>query len=280
MWQHANPAGDISKQPDIIEKSTVAQPQEPVKPEQSQPNGKNDDIVDKKNVNRAEKLIEHVKSTDWRIRVKAQEELVKIGSSAVPKLLEALSGKNIPPHAKPVIINALGQIGDPRAVNSLVETLSDGNSYVRRCAAQALGRIKDPGAVNPLIGALSDEDASVRQRAAISLGNLNDKKAVPDLIERLDDKDERVCVSVTGALAKMKDGRAVQPLISQLMQKRSQLCKNEIIWALGELGERNALPALEDYLKKLLAEKPRDKMKLFAWESAVKTAKEAISKLQ
>jgi HEAT repeat protein len=51
----------------------------------------------------------------------------------------------------------LGEIGDPRAVDPLIEALKDEYSRVRSSAARALGEIGDPKAVDPLTEALKDE---------------------------------------------------------------------------------------------------------------------------
>lgn len=57
---------------------------------------------------------------------------------------------------------ALGEIGDPRAVNPLAEILSDDNWEVRSSAAKALGKIGDDRAVDPLINLLRDRNENVR----------------------------------------------------------------------------------------------------------------------
>jgi HEAT repeat protein len=64
---------------------------------------------------------------------------------------------------------ALGDTGDPRAVEPLAAALKDENSYVRATAATALGAINDPRVIDPLIGALKDESHGVRKNAALSL---------------------------------------------------------------------------------------------------------------
>ena len=87
-------------------------------------------------------------------------------ASAVEPLIAALKEK-----AEPSIIRALGEIGDPRAVDVLIEvlrstcgsTLSHG---VPDCAAESLGKICDSRAVDPLIAALTGA-----KRAAIGVSH-------------------------------------------------------------------------------------------------------------
>ena len=82
---------------------------------------------------------------------------------------------------------ALGKIGDARAVDLLIEKLKDKKLLVRWKAAEALGEIKDHRAVEPLIQVLNDkdEDWSARKSAAEALGKIGDNRAVEPLIEAL-----------------------------------------------------------------------------------------------
>ena len=64
---------------------------------------------------------------------------------------------------------ALGQIGDPRAVERLATALKDRDGDVGKAAAEALGRIGDPGVVEVLAATLKDRDWRVREAAAENL---------------------------------------------------------------------------------------------------------------
>jgi HEAT repeat protein len=84
---------------------------------------------------------------------------------------------------------ALGDLGDERAVEPLIEALQDEDNFVRKMAATACGKLHDRKAVEPLIEALADEDPFVRERAAQALGKIGDSRAVDPLnhlIEILD----------------------------------------------------------------------------------------------
>ena len=98
---------------------------------------------------------------------------------------------------------ALGQIGDPRAVEPLISTLRRGPSSARQTAALALGQIGDPRAVEPLVHALDHDNELVRQAAAQALGKLGHPRAVePGMGVLKDDGD--------GGLAR---GAPVLPLL-------------------------------------------------------------------
>ena len=56
--------------------------------------------------------------------------------------------------------------------------LTDDDEINRWKAAEALGRLGDPDAVEPLIDALWDDDSRVRLKAAWALGQIGDSRAV------------------------------------------------------------------------------------------------------
>jgi len=92
--------------------------------------------------------------------------------------------------AASVAIGNLG--GDPRAVGVVAETLKNGNSIARGEAAAALGKIRHKTGVEHLLAALTDQDYYVRQSAALSLGQIGDPKAVAALAHTLKDEDKDV----------------------------------------------------------------------------------------
>ena len=67
--------------------------------------------------------------------------------------------------------SALGSIGDPAAVPALKRAASDGDSEVRRHAAEALSEIGGPEAIQALMGMLKDQDPEIRRIAAEALGS-------------------------------------------------------------------------------------------------------------
>jgi HEAT repeat protein len=110
------------------------------------------------------------------LRVAAGNTLVKIGTPAVEALTVACHNPN-----RDVRFNAaraLGEIRDPKSVESLLDLLKDQNRTVRLAAARALGFIKDERAVEPLSHALGDRTRMVRNYIAWALGEIGDERAV------------------------------------------------------------------------------------------------------
>jgi HEAT repeat protein len=78
------------------------------------------------------------------------------------------------------------------AFQRALQYLSDPRPPYRWGAAEALGRMGDQRAVVPLIQALRDEDWRVRMKAAWSLGRLGDPSAIGPLREAQRDPMEGV----------------------------------------------------------------------------------------
>ena len=102
-----------------------------------------------------------------RVRLDAAETLAKIGKPAVKPLIEALKDGAEDVAVRMKAAEVLGEIGDERAVEPLIQALKDKDEFVRQCAAEALGEIGDERAVETLNQALKDE--WVREEAAKAL---------------------------------------------------------------------------------------------------------------
>ncbi|HPM42719.1 MAG TPA: HEAT repeat domain-containing protein, partial [Candidatus Omnitrophota bacterium] len=175
----------------------------------------------------------------------AIEALVNVGQIAVESLIKSLSDGNVaevlgrigdPRAVEPMIaflinnykndssfrsliedaiskqiVDAISNMGQC-AIEPLINTLSNEDSFVRSRAAAALGNIKDPRAVEPLIKLLSDPIYAVRASAAIALGKIGDSRAIDALLKVLEDPSGEVREKVTDALGNIKDPRAIEPL--------------------------------------------------------------------
>ncbi|MDD2764709.1 MAG: HEAT repeat domain-containing protein [Opitutaceae bacterium] len=141
------------------------------------------------------------------IRHSALDALCRIGAPAVKPLIACL--KNPQGKGRALAAEALGRIGDARAIGSLIICLkapvsaagsqepaadmneeeptgtpADAALETRQKAAEALGKLGHP-AVAPLLACLSDQDSAVRGLAATALGQLHDARAIKPLIDCL-----------------------------------------------------------------------------------------------
>ena len=97
---------------------------------------------------------------------------------------------------------ALGEINDTRAIDSLFLVPLDDQNEVRYSVGRALIKMGKP-AVDPLIDALEVNQAIVREIAATALGEINDTKATGPLIQALGDENGDVRASAALSLAQI-----------------------------------------------------------------------------
>jgi hypothetical protein len=116
-------------------------------------------------------LIKALRHRDLDIQLEASHALGELGSEGMDHLLAGLRSWN--KNTRLGIIEALGEIRDSRAVETLIGLLDDKSNEVRWEATLALGEIGDPRAVGPLKVSLRDTDRYVRYGAAVALEKLH-----------------------------------------------------------------------------------------------------------
>jgi HEAT repeat protein len=156
------------------------------------PTGELDDLLDK------------LANGKLEARLDAWPRLIAIGGAAVLPLIDLLND----PEKKGVwwlAANALGEIGDKRATEPLIQLLKHPLSFealwARKNAAGALGQLKDQRAVDVLLEVLRNriyetgEDGSVFERP-----------------------DEDTIETVEWALAEIGDLRALEPIVQRIFE--------------------------------------------------------------
>jgi len=140
------------------------------------------------------------------------EEIEAIRPGAIIKLDKGkvIVQYNIGPRAKSLIKknkenkNALTGLDE---VEILCQELKDGHEDIRRSAAEALGDIGDKRAVEYLVQALKDKHEDVRWKSIEALGKIGDRKAIDSLKQALDDAFPFVQYEAKKALEKIKSKR-------------------------------------------------------------------------
>lgn len=90
---------------------------------------------------RYELLLATLESDDHTVQRRAVRELIRMGQKAVEPLIRSAQGELLP-HVRAHVAFALGELGDPRAIEVLEDMLDDAHEEVRYAAQKALQKLQ------------------------------------------------------------------------------------------------------------------------------------------
>jgi HEAT repeat protein len=187
-----------------------------------------------------------LKSSSEEERRDAAIQLAQLkGEAAFAALASAVNDTS--PQVRAAVVAALAERGDEAAVPILTTRLAkDKHTFVRRTIAYALGRFHGSERTTALASALRDKELEIRAAAAVSLGDHADAGAVESLAGALSDKNDFVRAQAARGLG--VNGRSavhtVTALIALLTKDEDAEVRRHCASALGQIGDRAALPAL------------------------------------
>lgn len=146
------------------------------------------------------------------------------------------------PSTRHLAASALGELGDPAALNALLDALAGPDTEgVRWRAAEGLallGELAAPG----LVVLAEDSDPDIRWKAIVALGDIGDPRAAPVLCERLADPDRFVRGRAVSALARL--GRQCLPFMLDALANPDPRIRQGAAEVLGLLGDTAAVEEL------------------------------------
>ncbi len=126
-------------------------------------------------------LIQATKDADWWVSERAVDALAEIGSKrAVPRLMEMLHTGS---HGKatPIVVRALGKLGDARLVDELLPLVARPEREIRIEAMQALSKLADEGRAEQVRAQLQaqagSQDQTISRMAAAAVTELDNRLA-------------------------------------------------------------------------------------------------------
>lgn len=146
-------------------------------------------------------------------------------------------------------ISALGKVGSPAPVPTLISMMHTDTPQVRRVAIGALAQIAASSCEPALTESINtpDDDNEARAQACVGLGKIGSTSAVATLVKTLGDYDLKVQLAAVTSLATV--GRAaVPPLLATLHSPKTGL-RARAAQALGEMQNAIANPGLIGALK-------------------------------
>ncbi len=144
----------------------------------------------------------------------------------------------------------LGEIGDPRAVDTLLDLLAD--KEIGNSAASSLGRIEGEYVFGKLVKLLDSKNPTTRTNAAAVYEQIQDPTAVPILIRMLNDEVPEVRREAAYALGHFKKPEEIaqteQPLISALGDSKVEV-QAAAASSLGNIESKKAIPLLAELIQ-------------------------------
>lgn len=209
-------------------------------------------------------LLEQARSSDPDLRHRAATRVARdITPEALPLLFELLGDRDW--RVRKTVVEGFLRQPDQQAIGGLLDALHDSeNAGKRNSATEGLIRIGD-AAVPAVLERLRVEiDLDVRLSLVNLLGDLRTDEGLEMLLALLGREDDiNVLSSVVSSIGRYRAARAVAPLIDTLRSDDLWL-KFHVIEALGDIGDRTALPVI---------------LPLYAEKSLRKPVLEAIGKI-
>ncbi|NLH18044.1 MAG: hypothetical protein GX455_15825 [Phycisphaerae bacterium] len=180
-----------------------------------------------------EPLIELLQDPDPKVRTLAAQALGEIGD---PVAAEALKNASGDPDAK--VAAAIGQ-----AMGATGAATGTPEQRVKVLAAEALGKVGDGRAVEPLIRAMRTGDPALQNAAGAALGSMKSPAVMRRFQMDLVSKDGEVCKQAISDLGCIGTDEAIK-LLGQASGRTEVSVAREAVVALSKTGKPAAIPYL------------------------------------
>ncbi|MBI3152248.1 MAG: HEAT repeat domain-containing protein [Chloroflexi bacterium] len=191
----------------------------------------------------AKKLISQL--ADMTKRDAAARELIKLGTDALPALIDALQTQDL--NLLLTYQHILARI--PSATPELTKTLAAAHPLVRGRVAEVFSINRDKTAIPALLEAVKGEYFTVRSRAALALGNIGDARVIPALFPLLKDREDEVRIAACVAIGKFRDPSTFDELTNVLLDDPKIEVRQTAAKVLGETKHPAAIPFLMEALR-------------------------------
>jgi HEAT repeat protein len=197
-------------------------------------------------------LLEALTHKEWTVRLRATEALALLKPQSASEPLLGLVNHDPDTAVRQDAIRALGEIGDPRSVEPLLNAMNQPS--LKTHAITALGRIGNPQAVPRLMAIVNglvteqyagrmaaceddryQEDLPPVEAAVKALAQIGDTRAIPTLLEAL----KSTLIRVEAAQALTRFGKAAtSPLIEMYKKETDDNIRFHVKETLARLGWR------------------------------------------
>ena len=163
--------------------------------------------------------------------------------------------------ARKTYLAALGALGSSGA-RAAEGMLRDSRWFVVRNGVAVIGMVGGPSAIEPLTGSLGHDHPGVRRETVQSLAKIGGENAGLLVSSMLGDSDPRVRAAAARAVSALKVERAYKQLVGILDKGDEEAVIEEVLRALGALGDASAVPAITKRMKGSLFRRPSKGVRL------------------
>jgi HEAT repeat protein len=182
---------------------------------------------------------------DSETRESAASALAMQGAGSVEALIGELESDD--PDVRDVVAEALGKIGNPRAVEPLGELLEIGTPLNRRAAIDALVAIGGPEVAELLENFLTSDEPQIRELALRGLGRLAGREHTDAIVACCGDPDERVRQAALELLPNLA-GNAALPRLADALKNDTPRVRAKAAQSLARVPGSGSVAALREAL--------------------------------
>ncbi|MEW5800872.1 MAG: HEAT repeat domain-containing protein [bacterium] len=169
--------------------------------------------IDTKEVVECTLLLLH--ENDARVRTMAMEIIKEVAYDRISSLVPFLADPDEP--MRVAIADLLGLLGNPCAVESLIESLKDTSPHVRSSALASLGRLADERAVGAIENLLkSEEESWVIFSCIKSLEKISGRESIRILLDLLKEKDEFILAATIESLGEIGTTETISHMLDAI----------------------------------------------------------------
>jgi len=189
-------------------------------------------------------FVEQVRSTDADVRHRAAVQVAQSTSEVdLPLLFEMLGDRDW--RVRKTIVEGLVRNPTNTVIKTLIDALHDPeNAGKRNSATEALIRI-GPVSLPVILDEFSQtSDPDVRLSLVNLMGDLRNEDALRSLHGLLNsEEDLNILSSAVASIGKYRQAKSIKPLL-ELLKREDLWLKFHVIEALGDIGDRSALPSV------------------------------------
>ena len=182
------------------------------------------------------------------------QAFLRLGDSVAEVIAHALTNTE-DRLARKTYVAALGAFG-PAGALAVEKMLRDSRWFVVRNGVAVLGAVGGPSAIEHLTGSLANQNAKVRRETVRSLAKIGGENAGLLVSSMLGDSDPKVRAGAARAVSALKAERGYKQLMEILKQGDEEAVIEQVLRALGALGDPSAVPAIEKRVKGTIFSRP------------------------